>query len=187
MRVAMGSATTMRSASAVSFPTTVRRRGMRSRRMGSLRMSCRRPRASCMRGFVTTSSMVVLADGLSMACLLAALISAPCGKSASAVIASSTIIHKAMSAPAVAIAPARPRPHAQEDSVVEVSRPVEANRRAGIRRVVVVAIRANRLDTDVNDDLCIRSGRQCAHRSEHEQSARQHCMTGAKSLESAHV
>jgi hypothetical protein len=103
------------------------------------------------------------------------------------VISPSTIVDKAMSAPAVAIAPSSPRPHTQEDPVIEVSRAVKTNRRACIGRVVVVSVRAYRLNADANDDLCICRWRQCAHGSEREQSARQYYLSGAKTLESAHV
>lgn len=132
-------------------------------------------------------SVVVLADSLSMACLLAARISAPSRRATATVIASSAIIHEAMSAPAVAVAPSSPRPHAQEDAVIEVSRAVKANRSAGIRGVVVVSVRTYRLNTDANHYLSIRRWRQCAHRPEREQSARQYYLSGAKPLESAHV
>jgi len=71
-------------------------------------------------------------------------------EAASTVIPSSTLVDKAMSAPAVIIAPACPRPHSEEDAVVEVSRPVEAHRRAGVWRIVVIAIRAHRLDSDAD-------------------------------------
>ena len=111
---------------------------------------------------------------LATACLLAARISATGRGAASAVVASSAIVHKAMAAPAVAIAPARPRAHAQEDAVIKISRSVKAHRRAGIRRIVVVPVGTHRLNADTNNNLRIRRGRQCAHGSEREQSARQH-------------
>jgi hypothetical protein len=61
------------------------------------------------------------------------------------VVSASTAIHEAIAAPTVAVAPARPRAHAQEDAVVEIARPVEADRSATIWRIVVIAIGANRL------------------------------------------
>lgn len=78
--------------------------------------------------------------------------------SAAAVIASAAFAAEAMPAPAVVITPARPGPHAQEDAVVEIARSVIAHRRAGIRGVIVIAIRAVRLDAD--NHLSVRSGRK---------------------------
>jgi len=52
--------------------------------------------------------------------------------SAAAAIVSAPIIDEAMSAPAVAIAPAGPGAHAQEDAVVEVARPVKSIGGAGV-------------------------------------------------------
>jgi hypothetical protein len=72
---------------------------------------------------------------------------------AAATIASATTVTEAMAAPAVAIAPASPWAHAQEDSVVEVSRPVKTHWRAGVGLIVVIAVRANRWYADVDDDL----------------------------------
>ena len=71
----------------------------------------------------------------------------------SAVIASSAFARKAMAAPAVAIAPAAPGAHAQENAVVEVPWPVVTIGRAGIRRIAVVAIRTAWLNADVNQNL----------------------------------
>ena len=130
-------------------------------------------------------SVVVLANRLGMACMFAVRIGAPSRRAASTVIASSAIIHKAMSAPAMAVAPSSPRPHAQENAVIEVSRSVKANRGAGIRRVVVIAVRTYRLNTDADNYLSIRRWRQRAHGSDREQSARY--LNGAKILKSAHV
>ncbi len=81
--------------------------------------------------------------------------------SAAAVIPSAATGYKAMSAPAVAIAPAGPRAHAKEDAVVEVPRAIKADRRTGVWRVVVVAVRADGLNADADDDLrldCWRHG-----------------------------
>jgi len=72
---------------------------------------------------------------------------------AAAVVASSAFAHKAMSAPAVAVAPTGPWAHAQEDAVVEVPRPVKAIGRARVWRIVVVAILANWLNTNADKDL----------------------------------
>jgi hypothetical protein len=60
--------------------------------------------------------------------------------SAATRIPSSTSIAEAMAAPAVVIAPAGPRAHAQEDTVIEITRSIEPIGRAGIGCIVVVAI-----------------------------------------------
>ncbi len=56
---------------------------------------------------------------------------------AATVIAAAARTYKAMLAPAVGIAPAGPGAHAEEDPVVEKSRPVKANRCAGVGRSFV--------------------------------------------------
>jgi hypothetical protein len=58
-----------------------------------------------------------------------------------------------MAAPAVAVAPSGPGAHAQEDAVVEVPWPVIAIGRAGVGRVLVVAILTNRLHTNADKNL----------------------------------
>jgi hypothetical protein len=45
-----------------------------------------------------------------------------------------------MATPAVAVAPACPGTHAQEDAAVEVTRPIKSIGRAGVRRIVVIAV-----------------------------------------------
>jgi hypothetical protein len=72
---------------------------------------------------------------------------------AAAAIAAATAVGEAMTAPAVAIAPASPWAHAQEDAVVEVPRPIEAHGRAGVGRIVVVAVPTDRLNANTDDDL----------------------------------
>ena len=47
---------------------------------------------------------------------------------------------EAMIAPAVAIAPARPWTHAQEDAVIEIARPIKSAGCAAVRSIVVVAV-----------------------------------------------
>jgi len=47
-----------------------------------------------------------------------------------------------------------PGPRTEEDSARKPGRRVVAEGRAPVRRVVVVAVRANRLDSDVDGDLC---------------------------------
>jgi hypothetical protein len=77
----------------------------------------------------------------------------------SAVIAASAFAHKAMAAPAVAVAPSAPGAHAQENPVVKIPWPVIAIGRACIRRITVIAIGANWLDANVDINLCL--GRRC--------------------------
>jgi hypothetical protein len=72
----------------------------------------------------------------------------------------SAAIDKAMAAPTVAVAPTGPWAHAQEDAIVEIAWSVEAHRGALIWCVVVVAIRADRLNTDIDHDLRVSGGRQ---------------------------
>jgi hypothetical protein len=61
-----------------------------------------------------------------------------------------------MVAPAGAVAPMPPWADAQEDTVIEIARTVEAARGTGIGCVVVVAVGANRgRSTDVDGDLRI--------------------------------
>ena len=76
---------------------------------------------------------------------------------AGAAIASAATTVKAMAAPAVSIAPVGPRAHAQEDSIVEIPWPVKSHRRAGVRRIVIVAVRTDGLNANIDDNL--RSGR----------------------------
>ena len=66
-----------------------------------------------------------------------------------------------MATPAVVIAPASPWAHAQEDSVVEIARPVETNRCAGVWGIVVVAVGTNGWNTYVNRNLRISLWHQC--------------------------
>lgn len=62
-----------------------------------------------------------------------------------------------VASPSMAIAPVSPRSNAKEDAVVEVTRAVIAIRSAGIRRVVVIAVRTRRrrADTDSERHLSI--------------------------------
>ena len=83
-----------------------------------------------------------------------------CCVSATAGISSSTSIAEAMAAPAVAIAPTRPRAHTEEDTVIEVARPVEADRRATVWRIVIVAIGTDRWNAYVDGNLRMRDWRQ---------------------------
>jgi len=78
---------------------------------------------------------------------------------AAAAIVSSAPFTEAMPAPAVAITPAGPGAHAQEDAVVEVARPVKSHGRAGVGRVVVVSIGTNRWYAQVDADGNLRVSR----------------------------
>jgi hypothetical protein len=69
------------------------------------------------------------------------------------VITSTALTDKPVTAPAVAIAPAGPWAHAQEDSIIEISRAVETVGRAGVWRIVVIAISAHRRNADADHDL----------------------------------
>jgi hypothetical protein len=82
-----------------------------------------------------------------------------CCISAPAGISSSTSVAEAVAAPAVAIAPTRPRAHAEEDTVIEVARPVEADRRATVWRIVIVAIGTDRWNAYVDGNLRMRDWR----------------------------
>jgi len=73
----------------------------------------------------------------------------------SAVVVSATFVHKTVTAPAMAIAPSAPGAHAQKDAIVEVSLPVIAVGRAGVRRIAVVAVRTNGLNANVDIDLSL--------------------------------
>jgi hypothetical protein len=75
-----------------------------------------------------------------------------CGTT-SAGISSSAAAAETMVTPAVAIAPAGPWAHTQENAVVEVAWSVEADWSAGVGRIVVVAVGTNRWNTDIDDDL----------------------------------
>ena len=79
----------------------------------------------------------------------------------SAGVASATAVAEPMAAPSVVIAPSGPRPHAEEDAVIEIAGAVETNRGARVGCVVVVAVGANRRrSTDVDGDLRVGLGRQ---------------------------
>jgi hypothetical protein len=92
------------------------------------------------------------------------------GVSASGDVPASTTAAEAMSAPAVAIAPVRPRANAQEDAVIEIARPIKTTGRAAVRRIVIVAIGTDGwIYADADGDL--RAGRW--HQGQgHEQSCR---------------
>ena len=107
-------------------------------------------------------------------------VAASCCLAPTAAIASATAVNEPMPTPAVAITPAGPGAHSQEDPVIEVSRPVKTIGRAGIRRIVVVAVLANRLNTNAypNHNLCLCRRRQG--------NTREQCCSTEEKLESAH-
>ena len=72
--------------------------------------------------------------------------------SAAAVVATAAASTKAMAAPAVAVTPVGPWAYAQKDAVIKVARAVKAIGGAGVGRVVVVAVRADRLNAANADD-----------------------------------
>jgi hypothetical protein len=84
-----------------------------------------------------------------------------------------------MATPAMAIAPAGPRAHAQEDAAVKVSRTVKSIGRAGVRGIVVITVLTNGWNADVDHDLRLNCWRQG--------QARQQCCRSEKSFESSHM
>ena len=130
-------------------------------------------------GANSTVAVRCRSSGVLAACRRAAAIVTACRCFAAATaIAASAGLDKAVTAPAVSIAPTSPRTHAKEDAVVEVAGTVEAHGRAGIGCVIVVAVRAYRLNADANDDLG-RGGRR-------EGYACQQCRSTENGFESAH-
>ena len=104
-------------------------------------------------------------------------------RSYSSVVTSAAISAEAMPTPAVVIAPAGPWTHPQEDAVIEIPRAVEAHRRAGIRRIVVVTIGANRLNTQVDYNLGMGCG---CESSSCQQSRHKQCSCADKRFECTH-
>jgi hypothetical protein len=95
------------------------------------------------------------------------------------VIAAAAAIVEAMVAPAVVVAPAGPGTHAQEDPVEEESWPVKAHGCAGVGWSFVVAVGADRWNTDFDVNLCLRR--------RHQDQARKQCCCTEKNFESAHM
>ena len=79
---------------------------------------------------------------------------------AAAAIVASAALTEAMAAPSVAITPAGPRAHPQEDAVGEIAWSVITVRRASIRRIVVVAVGTDGLNAQLDDDLRLRCRRK---------------------------
>jgi hypothetical protein len=98
---------------------------------------------------------------------------------AASVIAAAATIMEAMLAPAVTVTPAGPGTHAEEDPVEEVSIVVKAHGRAGVGWCFVVAVRADRRNTDFDVNLCL----CCRHK---DQACKQCCCT-EENFESAHM
>jgi hypothetical protein len=131
-------------------------------------------------GRLSASAITAAAAGIATAAAAGIATAAAVGDTArSAVVAPSTFTTEAMPAPAVTIAPTAPWSHAQEDAVVEVSRPVITHGRALVRRVAVVAVRTHRLNANVNVDLRVSRWRQG--------QAREQCCTTEENFKSAHV
>jgi len=106
-------------------------------------------------------------------------------EAAAAAIATAAVVVEAMSAPAVAVSPAGPGAHAEEDAVIEVARAIVAIGRAGVGGVVVVSPLADRrwaADADEHLGVCC-GGRSESHGSDQDREQRR---GGEKSFESVH-
>jgi hypothetical protein len=83
----------------------------------------------------------------------------PCGRwpaSTTFDVSSSSTTAEAMLTPAVAIAPVGPWPYAEEDSVVEISRPIKTAGGASVGRIAVVAVGTHgRIYADSNSNSCV--------------------------------
>src|ERR1017187_8615481 len=77
-----------------------------------------------------------------------------------AAIVSSTAVAEAMATPAVTVAPAGPWAHAQKYAAIKVPRPIKSIGRAGVRCIVVIAVRTNGWNADVYDKLSLNHWRQ---------------------------
>jgi len=139
-------------------------------------MPCCRSRASLMcSAAANVGRGAAGANCRCVACVSAAGVSTIGRLSASAVIAPAATTAEAMTAPAMVIAPACPWTHAQENAVVEVTRPVKSNGRAGVRCIVVVTVGTHRLNPDANDYLRIRRWRIRFQDPERKQCGREQC------------
>jgi hypothetical protein len=107
--------------------------GTRSTGIVAATTGCCNTRTACIR---MVGAAAAGANYPAAACIAAALGHGP----AAAAIVSATAVTEPMAAPAVAITPAGPWAHAQEDAVVEISRPVKAIGCAGVRRIVIIAV-----------------------------------------------
>jgi hypothetical protein len=96
----------------------------------------------------------------------------------SAMIVSAAFAPKAVRTPSVAIAPAAPGSHSEEDAVVEVAGAVVTHGRAGVRRVAVIPIGTSGLNPNTDRDLSF--GCRCQ-----DQACKQ-CRRAEECFESAH-
>src|SRR5271155_4803843 len=94
---------------------------------------------------------------------------------ASSVVPASASAAEAMPTPAVAVSPVRPRPHAEEDAVIEIAGPVEPARCTAVRCIVVVAVGTDWRYAYAYADSDLRTG----HRHQG-QGHEQDCRTGQK-------
>jgi hypothetical protein len=120
--------------------------------MGSYCAWCAGLSAAARAGHATTAAGVTAAA--------AGIVTAIGHAAAAAAISSAAILDEAMTAPAVAVAPASPWAHAQEDAVIEIPRSVKTHGSAGVGRVVVVAPGTDRLNANPNHDLRVGRWRQ---------------------------
>jgi hypothetical protein len=138
-------------------PATVRSTTTRSAAMGCATMCCSHMRsamgsvAACSCRMGTTCEGSGVGPSVAGTHYRSAACTSTIGReTASAVISSTTTAAETMTSPAVAIAPASPWAHAQEDTVVEIARPVKTNWCAGIWCVVIVTVGTSRLNADDN-------------------------------------
>ena len=142
----------------------------------SLRLRCARTNSTCMSGCCAATHLTTATTGTnSRSCpaagnsAAARKTAAVCHGTAAAAIASAALFGEAVIPPAVSITPAGPWAHAQEDAAVKVSWPVESIGRAGVGRVVVVAVRTNRWNADADGNLRLSRWR---HGQTHKQCCR---------------
>jgi hypothetical protein len=127
---------------------TMRCAATRCRRMGAVATRCRRPTTAI--GCISASAVSANAD-----------------------VPSSPTAAEAMLTPAVAVAPVRPWSHAQENTVIEIARPIKAAGCAAVRCIVVIAVGTDGLNTYADDHLRTSRWHQCQRRE-------QSCRTGQK-------
>ena len=148
--------------SATTARVTTTAAGCMSAATGCVTTTTTTRRGYCMSATSTRGYRRVTATTARHGCMSATAASIGCAAtstSTTAHIASTATAAKAMSAPAVTIAPVGPWTYAQEDAVVKIARAEVAGRRAGVGCVVVVAVRTYRRRTANPDyELCL-SGR----------------------------
>jgi len=131
-------------------------RSLRMRPAAAITMRCLSVRRTGLRCYSMSSTCVGMCRAAGMQGRAAARMRSIRCSTRSAVIAASAFPAEAMAAPPVTVSPTAPWPHAQKDAVIEIPWTVEPHRRAGVRCVAVVAVGADRLNADANDDLCLR-------------------------------